>query len=87
MYVHIYKESFMLSWEHLTKRMSYAPLQQNCPCHKTSRLVPAAAGSSPSMSLLVFWPLAGTFDAGEVLPRCAQLLWCELYVIRDLQNG
>jgi len=46
----------------------------------------AAAGSSPSMQLLVFWQLAGAWGAGEVLPRCAQLLWCELYVRKDLQR-
>jgi len=38
------------------------------------------------MPLLVFWPLAGACGAGEVLPRCAQLLWCELYVMKDLQK-
>jgi len=51
----------------------------------------AAAGSSPSMQLLVFWPLAGAWGAGEVLPRYAQLLWCELCVMKDkklkLKNG
>ena len=49
-------------------------------------LIQAAAGSSRSMQLLVCWPLAGAWGAGEVLPRCAQLLWCELYVMKDLQQ-
>ena len=26
------------------------------------------------------------WGAGEVLSRCAQLLWCELYVVKDLQK-
>jgi len=37
-------------------------------------------------SLLVFWPLAGAWGAGELLPRCAQLLWCELHGMKDLQK-
>jgi len=41
-------------------------------------------GLSPSMPLLVFWPLAGACGAGEVRPRCTQLLWCELCVMKDL---
>ena len=45
--------------------------------------IPAVAGSSPSMQPLVFWPLAGAWGAGEILPPCAQLLWCELYVMKD----
>jgi len=28
----------------------------------------------------------GAWGAGEVLPRCAQLLWCELHVMKDLQQ-
>jgi len=32
--------------------------------------------------LLVFWPRAGAFGARAVLPRCAQLLWCELHVMK-----
>jgi len=36
-----------------------------------------------SMPLLVFWPLAGAWGAGEILPPCAQLLWCALYVMKD----
>jgi len=31
------------------------------------------------MPLLVFWPHAGAWGAGVILPPCAQLLWCELY--------
>jgi len=38
------------------------------------------------MPLLLFWPLAGACGAGEGLPRCAQLLWCELYIMKDLQK-
>jgi len=36
-----------------------------------------------SKSLLVLRPLAGAWGAGEILPPCAQLLWCELYVMKD----
>jgi len=39
------------------------------------------------MQSLVFWPLAGACGAGKVLPPCAQLLWCELYGMKDLQKG
>jgi len=49
-------------------------------------LIPAAAGSSPSMQLLVFWPHAGACGAGEVLSRYAQLLWRELYDMRDTKK-
>jgi len=42
-------------------------------------LIPAAAGSSPSMQPLVFWPRADAFGAGAILELCAQLVWCELY--------
>jgi len=38
------------------------------------------------MPLLAFWPRAGAFGAGAILPPCAQLLWCELYVMKDLQK-
>ena len=40
--------------------------------------------SSPSMPLLVFWPHAGARGAGVILPPCAQLLWCELYVMKSI---
>ena len=43
-------------------------------------------GSSPSMSLLVFWPRADAVGARAVLLPCAQLLWCELYVMKDLST-
>ena len=33
-------------------------------------------GFSPSMPLLVFWPHAGAWGAGVILPPCAQILWC-----------
>ena len=43
-------------------------------------------GFSPSMPLLVFWPHAGAWGAGVILPPCAQLLWHELYVMKSLQK-
>ena len=46
-------------------------------------LIPAAAGFSPSMQHLVFWPHAGAWGAGVILPPCAQLLWCALYVMKS----
>ena len=46
-------------------------------------MLPAAAGSSPSMQPLVCWPRAGAFGARGILLPCAQLLWCELYVGKD----
>jgi len=46
-------------------------------------LIPAAAGSSPSMQPLVFWPRAGAFGARAILELCAQLVWCELYDMKD----
>ena len=49
----------------------------------TASPTPKNPGHSPSMPLLVFWPLAGAWGAGEILPPCAQLLWCELYVMKD----
>jgi len=36
------------------------------------------------MQPLVFWSRAGAFGAGAILELCAQLLWCELYVMKDL---
>jgi len=39
------------------------------------------------MPLLVFWPHAGAWGAGVILPPCAQLLWHELYVMKSLQNN
>jgi len=38
------------------------------------------------MQLLVCWPLSGGWGAGEILPFCAQLLWFELYGMKDLQK-
>jgi len=35
---------------------------------------------------MVFWPLAGAWGAGDILPPCAQLLWCEWYVMKDSQK-
>jgi len=35
------------------------------------------------MPFLVFWPHAGAWGAGVILLPCAQLLWCELYVMTD----
>jgi len=43
---------------------------------KKNLLIPAAAGSSPSMQLLVFWPLAGTWGAGGILAPCAPGVVC-----------
>jgi len=40
-------------------------------------------GSSLSMQPLVFWPRAGAFGAGAILELCAQLVWCELYDMKD----
>jgi len=42
-----------------------------------TNMIPAAAGSAPSMQLLVFYPLACACGAGKVFPRCAPLLWRE----------
>ena len=47
--------------------------------------ISAAAGSSTSMQPSIFWPRAGAFGAGAILPPCAQLLWCELHVMKGLQ--
>jgi len=52
--------------------------------NKKDLLIPAAAGSSPSMQPLVFWPRAGAFGAGAILELCAQLLWGELDGMRDI---
>jgi len=38
------------------------------------------------MPLLVFWPRTGAFGAGAILELCAQLVWCELYVMKKLQK-
>jgi len=38
------------------------------------------------MQPLVFWPRAGAFGTGAILELCAQLLWCELYNMKDLQK-
>jgi len=49
--------------------------------------IPAAARSSLSPPPLHFWPRAGAFGARAVLPPYAQLVWCELYAMKDLQKG
>jgi len=49
-------------------------------------LIPAAAGSSPSMQPLVFWPRVGAFGAGVILELRAQLLRCELYAMKGVQK-
>jgi len=49
-------------------------------------LIPAAAGFSPSMQHLVFWPHAGAWGAGVILPPCARILWCELYVMKSTKK-
>jgi len=51
---------------------------------RTSRYRRRPGFSSPSMPLLVFWPHAGAWGAGVILPPCAQLLWHELYVMKSL---
>jgi len=43
-------------------------------------------GLSPSMPFLVFWSHAGAWGAGVILPPCAQLLWCEMYVMNEKKN-
>ena len=53
---------------------------------KKNLSIPAAADSSQSMPLLVFWPRAGAFGAGAILLLCAQLLWCELYDMEDIDT-
>ena len=50
---------------------------------RTSRYRRRPGFSSPSMPLLVFWPHAGAWGAGIILPPCAQLLWHELYVMKN----
>jgi len=46
-------------------------------------LIPAAAGSSPSMQPLVLWLRADAFGAGAILELGAQLVWCQLYDMKD----
>jgi len=53
---------------------------------RTSRYRRRPGFSSPSLPLLVFWPHAGAWGAGVILPPCAQLLWCELYVMKDTKT-
>ena len=53
------------------------PLRPNMRC--------GADGSFPSASLLT--TRRRLCGAGEVLPRYAQLLWCELYNIRRIYNN
>jgi len=48
--------------------------------------IPGAAGSSPSIPLLVFWPRAGPFGTSAIRSPCAQLLWCELYDMKESQT-
>jgi len=35
------------------------------------------------MQPLVFWPRAGAFGAEAILELCAQLVWCQLYDMKD----
>jgi len=37
-------------------------------------------------AFLIFWPRAGAFGAGAISRLCAQLLWCELYDMRDTKK-
>jgi len=53
---------------------------------RTSRYRQRPGFSSPSMPLLVFWPHAGAWGAGVILPPCAQHLWCEWYVMKIIQK-
>jgi len=53
---------------------------------RTSRYRRRTGFSSPSMPLLVYWPHAGAWGAGVILPPCAQLSWHELYVMKSLQK-
>ena len=32
------------------------------------------------------WPHAGAWGAEVILPPCAQLLWCELYVMKSTKQ-
>ena len=43
-------------------------------------------GFSPSMQPLVFWPHAGAWGAGVIFPPCAQLLWCRVVCMKNLQK-
>ena len=38
------------------------------------------------MQHLVFWPHAGAWGAGVILPPCAQLLCCKLYVMKSTKK-
>jgi len=53
---------------------------------RTSRYRRRPGLSSPWMPLLVFWPHAGAWGAGVIFLPCAQLLWCELYVMKSIQK-
>jgi len=39
------------------------------------------------MPLVVVWPRAGGFGARAILPPCTQLLWCELYAMKDEKSN
>jgi len=54
---------------------------------KKKLLISAAARSSPSLQPLVFWPRAVAFGAGAILELCAQLVWCELYDMKNWGGG
>ena len=49
--------------------------------------IPAASGSSPSMPLLVFWPLLAPRRRHCFLALRSVLLWCELYDMRENKNN
>jgi len=57
------------------------------PFKEKNLSIPAAAGSFLSMPLLVCWPRAGAFGTSAILPPCAQLLWCELYDMKNFQKN
>jgi len=62
-----------------------ALLSSRGPFREKNLSIPAAAGSSPSMPLLVFWPLLAP-RRRHFSRLCALLLWCELYDMRDQQK-
>jgi len=60
-----------LTRKHVARVVCYESREKNL-------LIPAAAGSFSLDATLVFWPHAGAWGAGVILPPCAQLLWCRV---------
>jgi len=52
--------------------------------NSSNKQTTAAAGSSPPMTLMVFWPLLALRRWHCFFRLCAQLSWCELYVMKDV---